>query len=509
MKRKLFICAMAAALLLTACGTKPDDPTVNTTIPSSSSTQATQSTDATTPTLIIDSTYTASDDTAFFAGTTLLQQLQISARKGEAFSVSIKRTDPDKTKTTIQVQYDPEKNVFTYQADGESRTFSHLIATRYAAEFGANFYELFLLSNKPDATYADALGANPSAIVVFANYVELADLAESYGTSPALFLHEAISPFELELGVYMEKSFFLIDSKEDDLWFPNAKPSPILYRYDYSGNLMCTAEIPQAATSAKFCELSDGGFLMAYSASVENHTSGPTLARYSSDGTVLWTYRLPFSRSYSQFPCVMGNAIYCFGVIEDSLDSFVSLGRDIAVVKLSMDGAMLAEKQFTDSIPFGVEVQGNSIRICGVSRNTDYYGCFQAYMDSELNITSVETLGDMNTKTAILGYLGGNAVWSNDPIFNYQTGDKLPLAEDHTQLSENVTNLHFFSTGLGYVIVRKYTPDTDTRTPSGVVGGQYGYSQLIFTGYSLSGTPQWQRVTPIYLSRQSVSFWLA
>lgn len=506
MKRKLFICIMAAALLLTACGTKPDDPTVNTTIPSSSSTQVTQSTDATTPTPIIDSTYTASDDTAFFAGTTLLQQLQISARKGEAFSVSIKRTNPDKTETTIQVQYDPEKNVFTYQADGESRTFSHLIATRHAVGSGADFYELFLLSNKPNATYTDSLGANPSAIVVFANYVELADLAESYGTSPALFLHEAISPFELELGVYMEKSFFLIDSKEDDLWFPNAKPSPILYRYDYSGNLMCTAEIPQAATSAKFCELSDGGFLMAYSASVENHTSGPTLARYSSDGTVLWTYRLPFSRSYSQFPCVMGNAIYCFGVIEDSLDSFVSLGRDIAVVKLSMDGAILAENQFTGSIPYGVEVLENSIRICGRSGNTEgdfpYLRDFQAYMDSELNITSVEELGDMNTKTAILGYLGGNAVWSNDPIFNYQTGDALPLAEDLIQPSENLTNLHIFSTGFGYVIIRKYTPDADTRTPSGAVGGQYNYSQLIFTGYSISGVPRWQRVTPIYLSRQ-------
>ena len=503
MRKKLFICVMAAALFLSACSTNPDNPTKNTTTPSLATlpAQPTQPTNTTNPTRAIDSTYTASDDMAFFSGSFLLQQLQVSARNGEAFSVSIKRTDPDKTKTTIQVQYDPEKKVFTYQTDEESRAFSHLIATRYADGFDASFYELFLLSNKPDATYADTLGANPSAVLVFANFVELEDLVESYGTSPALFLHETIGPLELEQGVYLEKSFFLIDSKEDDLWFPSAKASPTLYRYDYLGNLLCTTEIPSAATSAKFCELSDGGFLMAYSASVENHTSGPTLARYSSDGTVLWTYRLPFSRSYSQFPCVMGNAIYCFGVIEDSLDSFVSLGRDIAVVKLSMDGAMLAEKQFTDSIPFGVEVQGNSIRICGVSRNTDYYGCFQAYMDSELNITSVETLGDMNTKTAILGYLGGNAVWSNDPIFNYQTGDKLPLAENLIQPSENVTNLHFFSTGLGYVIVRKYTPDSDTRTPSGMVGGQYGYSQLIFTGYSLSGTPQWQRATPIYLSR--------
>ena len=505
MKRKLFICIIAAALLLTACGTKPDDPTVNTTIPSSSSTQATQSTDATTPTLIIDSTYTASDDTAFFAGTTLLQQLQISARKGEAFSVSIKRTDPDKTKTTIQVQYDPEKNVFTYQADGESRTFSHLIATRHAVGSGADFYELFLLSNKPNATYTDSLGTNPSAILVFANFVELADLAESYGTSPALFLHEAISPCELELGVYLEKSFFLIDSKEDDLWFPNAKPSPILYRYDYSGNLMCTAEVPQAATSAKFCELSDGGFLMAYSASVENHTSGPTLARYSSDGTVLWTCSLPLNNAFPQFPCVMGNAIYCFGAGEYG---FI-FDTNIAVVKLSMDGTLLAEKQFTGdntSILYGVEVQESNIRIYGGTSNTTgdfpYFGDFQAYMDSELNIISGEKLGDRNTSKAILGYLGGNAVWSNDLFFNYQDGDKLPLAEDLIQPSENVTNLHFFSTGLGYVIVRKYTPDSDTRTPSGMVGGQYVYSQLIFTGYNLLGTPQWQRATPIYLSRR-------
>ena len=505
MKRKLFICAMAAALLLTACGTKPNNPTTGTTTPSLATlpAQPTQPTNTTNTARAIDSTYTASDDTAFFAGTTLLQQLQVSARNGEAFSVSIKRTDPDKTKTTIQVQYDPEKKVFTYQTDEESRAFSHLIATRYADGFDASFYELFLLSNKPDATYADTLGANPSAVLVFANFVELEDLAESYGTSPALFLHETIGPLELEQGVYLEKSFFLIDSKEDDLWFPSAKASHTLYRYDYLGNLLCTTEIPPAATNAKFCELSDGGFLMTYS------DNGPILARCSSDGTVLWTYRLPFSRSYSQFPCVMGNTIYCFGVIEDSLDSFVSLGRDIAVVKLSMDGAMLAEKQFTDSIPFGVEVQGNSIRICGVSRNTDYYGCFQAYMDSELNITSGQKLEDVDRSIAILGYQGGNAVWSNDLFFNYQDDDKLPLAEDHTQLSENVTNLHFFSTGLGYVIVRKYTPDADTRTPSGMVGGQYGYSQLIFTGYSLSGTPQWQRVTPIYLSRQSVSFWLA
>ena len=155
MRKKLFICVMAAALFLSACSTNPDNPTKNTTAPSLATlpAQPTQPTSTSNPAQIIDSTYTASDDTAFFAGTTLLQQLQISARKGEAFSVSIKRTDPDKTKTTIQVQYDPEKNVFTYQADGESRTFSHLIATRYAAEFGANFYELFLLSNKPDSLY--------------------------------------------------------------------------------------------------------------------------------------------------------------------------------------------------------------------------------------------------------------------------------------------------------------------------------------------------------------------
>ena len=502
MKRKLFICAMAAALLLTACGTKPNNPTTGTTTPSLATlpAQPTQPTNTTNPARAIDSTYTASDDRAFFSGSFLLQQLQVSARNGEAFSVSIKRTDPDKTKTTIQVQYDPEKKVFTYQTDEESRAFSHLIATRYADGFDASFYELFLLSNKPDATYADTLGANPSAVLVFANFVELEDLVESYGTSPALFLHETIGPLELEQGVYLEKSFFLIDSKEDDLWFPSAKASPTLYRYDYLGNLLCTTEIPSAATSAKFCELSDGGFLMIYS------DNGPILARCSSDGTVLWTYRLPFSRSYSQFPCVMGNAIYCFGVIEDSLDSFVSLGRDIAVVKLSMDGAMLAEKQFTDSIPFGVEVQGNSIRIRGRSYNTEgdfpYPGYFQATMDSELNITSVETLGDTKAVAEILGYQGGNAVWSDSIFFNYQAGDKLPLSINPSQLSENVTNLHFFSTELGYVVVRKYMPDADTRTPSGALGAQFGYSQLIFTGYSLSGTPQWQRATPIYLSRR-------
>ena len=504
MKRKLFICVMAAALFLSACSTNPDNPTKNTTAPSLTTlpAQPTQPTNTSNPAQIIDSTYTASDDTAFFAGTTLLQQLQISARKGEAFSVSIKRTDPDKTKTTIQVQYDPEKNVFTYQADGESRTFSHLIATRYAAEFGANFYELFLLSNKPDATYADALGANPSAVVVYANYVELADLVESYGTVPSIIRQSAIGCLEFEQGVYMEKSFFLIDSKEDDLWFPTSKPSLTLYRYDYSGNLLCTAEVPQTATSAKFCELSDGGFLMTYS------DNGPTLARYSSDGAVLWTYSLPLSSQFPLFPCVMENAIYCFGQVDNSFD--IMFRYNIAVEKISMDGALLAEKQFTGnytSVLFGAEVLGNSIRIRGRSGNTEgdfpYPGYFQAYMDSELNITSVEELGDMNTKTAILGYLDGNAVWSNDPIFNYQTGDALPLAENRIQPSENVTNLHIFSTGFGYVIIRKYTPDADIRTPSGMVGGQYAYSQLIFTGYSISGVPRWQRVTPIYLSMRS------
>lgn len=500
MRKKLFICVMAAALFLSACSINPDNPTKSTTAPSFTTlpAQPTQPTNTSNPAQIIDSTYTASDDTAFFAGTTLLQQLQISAREGEAFSVRVKRTNPDKTKTEIQIQYDPEKKAFTYQADGESRTFSHLIATRHAAGFGTSFYELFLLSNKPDATYADALGANPSAIVVFANHVELADLVESYGTVPSIIRQSAIGCLEFEQGVYMEKSFFLIDSKEDDLWFPTSKPSLTLYRYDYSGNLLCTAEVPQTATSAKFCELSDGGFLMTYS------DNGPILARYSSDGAVLWTYNLP---SGDTFPCVMGNAIYCFGRVSNSFD--ISFRFSIAVEKISMDGALLAKKQFAGnntSVLFGAEVLGNSIRIRGRSTNTEgdfpYPGYFQAYMDSELNITSVEELGDMNTKTAILGYLGGNAVWSNDPIFNYQTGDALPLAENRIQPSENVTNLHIFSTGFGYVIIRKYTPDADTRTPSGYVGGQYDYSQLIFTGYSISGVPRWQRVTPIYLSRQ-------
>ena len=234
MRKKLFICVMAAALFLSACSINPDNPTKSTTAPSLTTlpAQPTQPTNTSNPAQIIDSTYTASDDTAFFAGTTLLQQLQISARKGEAFSVRVQRTNPDKTKTEIQIQYDPEKKAFTYQADGESRTFSHLIATRHAAGFGTSFYELFLLSNKPDATYADALGANPSAIVVYANYVELADLVESYGTVPSIIRQSAIGCLEFEQGVYLEKSFFLIDSKEDDLWFPTSKPSLTLYRYD-------------------------------------------------------------------------------------------------------------------------------------------------------------------------------------------------------------------------------------------------------------------------------------
>lgn len=511
MRKKLFICVMAAALFLSACSINPDNPTKSTTAPSLTTlpAQPTQPTNTSNPAQIIDSTYTASDDTAFFAGTTLLQQLQISARKGEAFSVRVQRTNPDKTKTEIQIQYDPEKKAFTYQADGESRTFSHLIATRHAAGFGTSFYELFLLSNKPDATYADALGANPSAIVVYANYVELADLVESYGTVPSIIRQSAIGCLEFEQGVYLEKSFFLIDSKEDDLWFPTSKPSLTLYRYDYSGNLLCTAEVPQTATSAKFCELSDGGFLMTYNAPSDSLTSGPTLARYSSDGAVLWTYSLPLNSQFPQFPCVMENAIYCFGQVDNSFD--IMSRYSIAVVKLSMDGTLLAEKQFTGdntSILYGVEVQESSIRIYGGTSNTTgdfpYFGDFQAYMDSELNIISGEKLGDRdrNASKAILGYLGGKAVWSNDPIFNYQTGDALPLAENRIQPSENVTNLHIFSTGFGYVIIRKYTPDADTRTPSGYVGGQYDYSQLIFTGYSISGVPRWQRVTPIYLSRQ-------
>ena len=511
MRKKLFICVMAAALFLSACSTNPDNPTKNTTAPSLTTlpAQPTQPTNTSNPAQIIDSTYTASDDMAFFAGTTLLQQLQVSARKGEAFSVRVQRTNPDRTKTNIQIQYDPEEKAFTYQADGESLTFSHLIATRHAAEFGTNFYELFLLSNKPDATYADALGANPSAVVVYANYVELADLVESYGTVPSIIRQSAIGCLEFEQGVYLEKSFFLIDSKEDDLWFPTSKPSLTLYRYDYSGNLLCTAEVPQTATSAKFCELSDGGFLMTYNAPSGSFTNGPTLACYSSDGALLWTCSLPLSSTSPQFPCVMENAIYCFGVVEDTFSN-----RNIAVVKLSMDGALLAEKQFTgdnSSILYGVEVQESGIRIYGGTSNTigdfPYLGDFQAYIDSELNIISGEKLGDRNTNKAILGYLGGKAVWSNDPIFNYQTGDALPLAENLIQPSENVTNLHIFSTGFGYVIIRKYTPDADLRSPSGFVGGQYSYSQLIFTGYSISGAPRWQRVTPIYLSRQSIQ-WL-
>ena len=429
---------------------------------------------------------------------------QWNCKQEIAGSVTLSRAGEDGATNEATIAYDGEKYTITDSAGTRTyaylRSFSHTEKT----DSGYLYGDYFFLTDDPNMTfekYQKAVSSPlndhmqlllPTELVIGKSAV--AEDVVCFGSVPKGFdgALSSMSPFA---GIHFEESSFF-----RSVIAGSGIVRYRLNRYDYSGTLLSSTEIPLSHVYA-MTELEDGGFCAALSdGTAENKNS---LLRFDKKGTLLWQYDFPANRDvYLRYIFQTDDALYCFGKVDTDPSADITLD-DLYFARFSMDGTLLQEKlaggtDFETLRHVTVSKNGFTVYAATQSKDGDfpfsedgYYVSFQVQLSKELELSKAEVCPEPDYILRHYGYHNGAPVYPGDQILT-------PHAED--QLPEKYSTVAIFAQDDGYVILRCYDLEGYLFSHPHM-SYQPVYRQLIATYYDTSGKPVWQTVSEPFLQQ--------
>ncbi len=431
------------------------------------------------------------------------------SKQKQDYSVDIQRTFADGSTDQISVSYGSEK--FTITDDAGTRTYSHLIIDRTMEKKDDAYHygDYFFLTDDPDMTvekYLKGKSLSPTELVL--SKTGVADDVECYGIAPKR-IEKVFSAFIAGGGYaqqYCKDSFFTIsntDMRSLKAFYNgelNRSSDYVLNRYDYKGNLLCSAEI-SAGYVDRITEFDDGSFIVTMYGSTLGKEA--EVLYYNKKGELQWRYVYPdwHDAQLTKFFKV-GDAFYGFGEYDG--DSYGSSVDEIYIAKFTKDGELLMDVIAGGSKEdafVAVEESSNGFTLWGRTESSD--GDFPVGFEDNAMLFHVEVGYDLTFSDLTFpvkkqyapypyGFYKGVPVGWDDPMFQIKDADRLP---------EKVSNFSYHCLipwGTGYVILRKHWVEEYAFSWSSSPPGSYW--QIIATCYNASGQPVWQTTSQPYLS---------